>query len=156
MNSQKNNLEEVLDMTLEVLGFTAYNGGQALCVLVYKDWASLQHLAFCPSISKEDVELASLGFANIRSKKLKCGNKIRECKKVIQNLRKLTAKEVLVKWSKYNNQHPKGCKQTNCAVRCYLVEPMHKLLKALTEQGFSESQIILNIPEAKNILGLSI
>ena len=148
-------IDTILGMSLEELGFTPDNGGEALYAFKYKDRVALEKEAYCPRISKEDVNQARIGSAKIPSHKRFCREKIHKCHEILRSLKKITAGDILIKWCRFDVQQIIDCKRGGCAMRCFLLPPMHKLLDALIKKG-APHDYIKAIPASENILAFKV
>ena len=140
MKNQKNNIERVLEMSLEALGFTPRTGS-ALYTLIHENNEDFEREASMPKKCRvSDGECGS------------CGSRPHKCHKVLHSLPKISAGRILAKWARYYRQHVADCKCEACHIRLFIMPPMKNLLDALMKQGLSPEYVRAEIPYADRIL----
>ncbi len=136
------NLEEVLEMSLEELGFDPANGGVPLHGLVHGGIDSLSDLAYNLKMS----------FGNEDRDNTKDPEKKRNFKKLARSLSKITVASILQSWKRFGEWYNTNKTSKNARdVRNFLFDPMQKLMKTLVGIG-TPQDFLSEIPFSEELL----
>lgn len=136
-------IDQVLDKSLHDLGFNPQNGGTPLIYFIKKN--------------DQYLEIGVLSGITCQGTEGRCGScskRPHECREVLHDLPKISARRILEKWSRYYSRHKPNFKKGSNTVRMFLSTPLHTLVTRLIENGVPRDYILSQIPASAEIMEL--